>query len=42
MRYEPKPIDTTNVLLPASLTELTERLAENAHEVWAKQRLADG
>jgi hypothetical protein len=42
MQYEPEPIDTTRVQLPVSLTELTERLAENTHDVWARQRLAEG
>lgn len=42
MTYQPKPIDTSQVALTASILELTERLAENAHDVWAQQRLADG
>jgi len=42
MPYTPCPIDTSGISLPASLNELTERLAENTHDVWAKQRAADG
>jgi hypothetical protein len=42
MRYIPQPIDTSHIQVPASLVELTEQLAENAHDVWARQRLADG
>jgi ryanodine receptor 2 len=42
MTYEPRPIPTADIALPASLLVLTERLAENTHEVWAKRRLADG
>jgi ryanodine receptor 2 len=42
MTYEPKPIDTSSVTLPADLLELTERLAENSHDHWAIQRLKDG
>jgi len=42
MNYRPQPIDTSDVELPASLHELTEKLAENAHEHWARQRIADG
>ncbi len=42
MSYQPKPIDTSRVNLPADLNELTERLAENAHDHWAKQRMAEG
>ncbi len=40
--YLPAPIDTSRVVLPADLTDLTERLAENTHELWSQQRLADG
>jgi len=42
MTYEPKPINTTDVQLSEELLALTEYLAENAHEVWAKQRIAQG
>ena len=42
MSYDPKPIDTSGVLLPPDVAELIERLAENAHDIWAKQRLSDG
>ena len=40
--YEPHPINTEAVVLPSELTQLVERLAENAHELWAKQRMKDG
>jgi hypothetical protein len=40
--YRPSPIDTSKIILPAEIQELTERLAENAHDIWAVQRLADG
>ncbi len=40
--YVPKPLDTSSVQLPASLEGLLERLAENAHEVWAATRIAQG
>lgn len=42
MNYTPQPIDTTQVTLPPELTALTERLSENAHELWAQQRIKDG
>jgi ryanodine receptor 2 len=42
MTYQPRPIDTAAVVLPADLLELTERLAENAHDIWACQRLDQG
>jgi hypothetical protein len=40
--YKPEPIDTSKVQLNDEILELTERLAENAHEVWAQRRIADG
>lgn len=40
--YTPSPIDTSDVVLPADILELAERLAENTHEVWAKGRINDG
>jgi hypothetical protein len=42
MPYQPAPIDTSAVALPAPLLALREQLAENAHEVWSQQRLRDG
>ena len=42
MKYIPQPIENAHVTLPAELGELTERLAENAHEIWAAQRMKDG
>ena len=41
-RYQPRPIDTSGVVVPDHLRELSETLAENAHEVWAAQRISDG
>jgi RyR domain len=40
--YQPKPIDTTNVVLPEEVLALIERLAENTHDTWSQRRLADG
>lgn len=42
MEYNPKPTDTSQIQLPSPMQDLTESLARNAHEVWARQRLADG
>ena len=42
MNYEPNPIDTSKVKLPAEIAQLTELLAKNAHENWAKQRMGEG
>lgn len=40
--YKPNPVDTSQVVLSADLTELTERIAENVHEVWAQGRIREG
>jgi ryanodine receptor 2 len=40
--YRPNPINTATVELTDDVRQLTERLAEHAHDVWAAQRLADG
>jgi hypothetical protein len=40
--YTPRPIDTRAVTLPDALVDLTEKLAENAHDLWAEQRMAEG
>lgn len=40
--YKPKPIDTSGVVLPDALLALTEQIARNVHDVWAKGRLAEG
>ena len=42
MPYEPRSIDPIDVELPPELVELTEYLAEMAHNAWAASRLADG
>ena len=42
MNYIPSPIDTSAVTLSPAILQLTEHLAENAHELWAIQRIKDG
>ena len=42
MNYNPKPIDTSDINLPEELLALTERIAENIHDVWAVGRLQQG
>lgn len=42
MTYVPKPIATTAVVVPDEIAALSERLARNAHEVWASERMAAG
>ena len=40
--YLPRPIDTSQVALDDRQRLLVEKLAANAHDVWAQKRLADG
>ena len=40
--YQPKPLDTNHIQLSSDLSELLEKLAENAHDVWATQRMKEG
>ena len=40
--YIPKPIDISDVKLTNELDELREAIAENAHEIWVTERLAQG
>ena len=40
--YCPKPIDTSEVKLPDEMLALTEKIAENVHDVWAKGRISEG
>lgn len=42
MKYDPKPIDTSDINLPKDLLALTEKIAENVHDVWATGRIAEG
>ncbi len=42
MHYQPTPIPTDDVVLDPAVLALTERLAENVHDIWARQRVADG
>lgn len=40
--YNPKPVDTSAVVLDSEILELCELIAENTHEVWAEGRIKDG
>ena len=42
MTYTPNPINTDNIELPEELLGLTEKIAENVHDVWAEGRIKDG
>ena len=40
--YKPAPLDLTNITLSCKLEELIDHLAENTHNVWAKERITQG
>ena len=40
--YDPMPIETIDYQLSDDLEELIEAIAENAHDVWARQRMNEG
>lgn len=40
--YQPKPIDTSAIQLSDDLLGLTEKIAENVHDVWAVGRIKEG
>ena len=36
--YSPRPYDLRNMTLSRELQTLAEKLAENAHDIWAKKK----
>lgn len=40
--YIPRPVNTEHVQLPEDLISLTEKIAENIHNVWAYGRMQEG
>jgi len=40
--YTPAPADTGDVVLTSDIMDLAELLAENTHDIWAANRIADG
>lgn len=42
MTCQPRPIDTSAVVLDAELVALTETLARHVHDAWAAERLRQG
>lgn len=41
-QYDPKPINVEDILLEDDLEKLTEAIAENAHDIWARARMDEG
>lgn len=42
MGYTPNPANTQLIMLPDDLRPLIEKMAENVHEVWARNRMNEG
>lgn len=40
--YNPKPVDTSRIVLSEELLGLTEEIAENVHDIWAAGRISEG
>ena len=40
--YQPQPMNTDHIQLDKELLELTEKIAENVHDVWALGRIEQG
>lgn len=40
--YKPSPLDLSDVKLSAAQELLVDKLSENAHKVWAKDRIKQG
>ena len=40
--YKPEPVNTKGVNLSNELLELTEKIAENVHDIWAVGRISEG
>lgn len=40
--YNPQPINVEDISLDANLEDLTEAIAENAHDIWARARMDEG
>ncbi len=41
-QYIPSPLDTSKIKLSEDILQLTDFYAENAHEVWAEEKMAQG
>ena len=41
-KYQPCPLDTSDIHLPEELLPLMEAVAKNVHETWASNRMAEG
>jgi|GEM_PF-89451 len=42
LNYQPKPLDTSQFQLTGDILKISEFLAENTHEIWARERMEQG
>ena len=40
--YKPSPLDLSHIKLTQQMEDLVEKLADNAHNVWARERVKQG
>jgi len=40
--YKPAPLDLSAIILSGKMEELIDQLAENTHNLWAKERIQQG
>ena len=40
--YKPAPLDLSAIELTTKMEELVDRLSENTHNVWARERISQG
>lgn len=40
--YKPAPLDLSAIFLTPKMEELVDQLAENTHNLWAKERIQQG
>lgn len=40
--YKPAPLDLSAITLTTKMEELVDQLAENTHNLWAKERIQQG
>lgn len=40
--YKPAPLDLSAIILSSKMEELIDQLAENTHNLWAKERIQQG
>lgn len=42
LKYVPQPVDTSDIILPDEILELSEVIAKNVHDTWSAGRMNEG